>query len=136
MIFQPLNLAVKPVYASPSTIENASLIAIGNATRTNKYVHIMKPDWTGDTNRDNARIAGNGAITVPAVASPHMAYQLGDSPHRDINVAAIMTLPPNSLVKVKKDPNSMIYISGGILGLYVGNEPDQFTSVTKIGYAD
>lgn len=123
MIFYPQSIAFKPNYRSPSNIANASLIAIGNATNNNKFVHILKTDWTGNDTRNNS-------------LSPHNSYTPGNSPHLSVNRLYSMTIPPNSLIKVKKPSKSFIYISGGTNGLYNQAEPDQFTSVTKIGYTD
>ena len=123
MIFYPQSVAIKANYRSPSNIENASLIACGNATSSNKFLHILKTDWTGNDTRDNS-------------LSPHNSYTLGNSPHLGTNRLYSMTLPPNSLIKVKKPSKSFVYVSGGTNGLYNGNEPDQFTTITKIGYTD
>ena len=122
-IFQPLSLATKPDYQSPSTINNATLIACGNATRNTRFIQVMKAEWTGNDTRHNAN-------------SPHKSYVGGNSPHLVTNRLYSITLPPNSLIKIRKPQDSYVYASSGINGNFTIAAQDEFVTVTKIGYTD
>ena len=135
MIYEPLSVAKAANFDSPSTFDNASLLAVSNNSAFQRYVHFLPSTWPG---------AGDGGVNSLGKVGAER-YELGNSPVnspagtapgsqlQDYRSASL-AVQAHSVVKIRKPSSTFVYATAGPKGSNTGSGSGIL--FTKVGYAD